>query len=159
VGILTISDRCSRGEAEDLSSVEIEKMLTGGFKVVRKAIVPDEAQEIKRCLLSWSDSEGLDFIITTGGTGLSTRDVTPEATREVLDREIPGIPEVMRQEGFRTTPRAVLSRAVAGVRRKTLIINLPGSPKACREGLRLILSTIPHAVDLLHDRVEGCGQR
>ena len=157
VAILTVSDRSSRGEREDLSGPEIrawsEKM---GFMVVEERVVPDEFDAISMALVALCDS-GAEIVLTTGGTGCAPRDVTPEATRSVIHRETPGFPEVMRQRSFQVTPHAMLSRAVAGIRNRTLIINLPGSPRAVRENLGYIESAIHHAVDLINAEVTDCG--
>ncbi|MCL5023137.1 MAG: MogA/MoaB family molybdenum cofactor biosynthesis protein [Nitrospirae bacterium] len=157
VAVLTLSDKGSRGEREDLSGPAIGEVLKGiGAEVTHYEILPDEKAMIREKLIEFS--EKVDLILTTGGTGLSPRDVTPEATSEVLDREIPGIAEVMRAEGMKKTPRAMLSRAVAGVRGRTLIINLPGSPKAVRENLEVILEAIPHAVEKIGGDMSECGR-
>jgi molybdenum cofactor synthesis domain-containing protein len=116
---------------------------------VAQSIVADEPDEIKRALRNLSDTMGVDLAITTGGTGLTPRDVTPEATRDLIERQVPGLAEVLRFEGYKRTPRAMLSRGVAGIRRKTLIINLPGSPKAVREGMETLAPLLPHAVQML----------
>lgn len=148
-GILTISDRAARGEYEDKSGPLIEQILgKTALRVSHRATVEDEVEAISSILVSWSD-EGVNLILTTGGTGFAPRDVTPEATRAVVDREAPGIPEAMRQESLKITGHAMLSRAVAGTRNKSLIINLPGSPKAVKENLDVILPVLPHALELL----------
>ena len=153
VGILTISDTASRGGREDLSGQAIREMVaTIGGEVAEYGIVPDEVGKIAKCLRDWCVRRGLDLILTTGGTGLSPRDVTPEATRSVIAREVPGIAEAMRLEGLKHTPRAMLSRAVAGVYDRTLIVNLPGSPKGVRESLGAILEVLPHALEILQAR-------
>jgi len=151
VGILTISDSSYRGEREDLSGPLLREMAVERLraKVELEAVVPDEVDIIKGTLIVWSDEVGLDLILTTGGTGFGPRDVTPEATREVIEREAPGLAETMRAKGFEITPHAILSRAVVGIRGHTLIINLPGSPKAVREDLEAILPAIPHGIELL----------
>ncbi|MFQ5814549.1 MAG: molybdopterin adenylyltransferase [Anaerolineae bacterium] len=151
VGILTISDSSYRGEREDLSGPLICEMVVEhlGAKVELEAVVPDELDVIKGTLMVWSDEVGLDLILTTGGTGFGPRDVTPEATRAVIQREAPGLAETMRAKGLKITPHAILSRAVAGIRGHTLIINLPGSPKAVREDLEAILPALPHGIELL----------
>ncbi len=155
IGILTMSDKGSRGERIDESGSLIKELITELGDVVVYEIVPDEKELIKKKLVEYS--EKVDLILTTGGTGLSPRDVTPEATMEVIDRFIPGIGEAMRYEGLKKTPRAMLSRAVAGVRGKTLIINLPGSPRAVRENLEIILSVIPHAIEKIQGDPSECA--
>lgn len=158
VGIITASDKGSRGEREDLSARVIREEVTKiGGEVLEYVIVPDEVEQIKNKLIEFTDNKGLDLILTTGGTGFSTRDVTPEATLAVVDRLVPGIPELMRAESFKITPRAVLSRAAAGIRKQTLIINLPGSPKAVRENLGWILPALPHGLDILKGTTSECG--
>ena len=152
MGILTISDRSSRGEREDLSGPAIRDLVMAriaGATAELQAIVPDEFDVIRDTLAQWSDEIGLDLILTTGGTGFALRDVTPEATREVIDREAAGLVEAMRAHSLQVTPHAMLSRAVAGLRGRTLIVNLPGSPKAARENLSVILPALPHALALL----------
>jgi molybdopterin adenylyltransferase len=151
-GILTVSDRSARGERPDLAGPALAELITAqGWKVERTAILADELAAIRETLSVWADDAGLDVILTTGGTGFSPRDVTPEATRLVIEREAPGLAEAMRFESLKVTPHAMLSRASAGIRGKVLIINLPGSPKAAVENLRVILPVLPHAVELLHD--------
>jgi len=156
IGILTMSDKGSRGERIDESGSLIKELTRELGDVVAYEIIPDEKELIKKKLVEYS--EKVDLILTTGGTGLSPRDVTPEATMEVIDRFIPGIGEAMRYEGLKKTPRAMLSRAVAGVRGKTLIINLPGSPRAVRENLEVILSVIPHAIEKIQGDPSECAQ-
>ena len=152
VGILTVSDRGSRGEYRDLSGPAIREVITGslGASVELEAVVPDERDVIGGTLLVWADEIGLDLVLTTGGTGFGPRDVTPEATADVLERAAPGLVEAMRAASLAITPHAMLSRSVAGIRGHTLIVNLPGSPKAARENLQTILPALPHALELLH---------
>ncbi|MGB9803844.1 MogA/MoaB family molybdenum cofactor biosynthesis protein [Desulfofundulus sp.] len=158
VGILTASDKGSRGEREDKSAQVIRDMVAGiRGEVVSYHIVPDDPDVLKEMLIKMADQEKLDLILTTGGTGFSPRDNTPEATRAVIEREVPGIPEAMRYESLKKTPRAMLSRAVAGIRHKTLIINLPGSARAVRECLEVILPVLPHGLEILTGRAGECG--
>ena len=157
-GILTVSDKGSRGEREDLSGPEIRRIVEDlGFRVEASEIVPDEADQVERKLIEFADGKQLDLILTTGGTGLSPRDVTPEATRRVLEREIPGIAEAMRTEGYRITPFAMLSRALAGVRCRSLIVNLPGSPRAVRENLQIIAPVLNHALEKIQGDPRDCS--
>ena len=154
-GILTVSDKGSRGERVDTSGDAIVELLASiDAEIVRRDIVPDERAQIAETLRAWCDGGGLDVIITTGGTGLAARDVTPEATLDVADRLVPGIAEAMRAEGMRHTPKAMLSRSVAVVRAGTLIVNLPGSEKGARESLGAILDVLPHAAELLRGVTE-----
>lgn len=153
--ILTISDAGSRGDRIDTSGAAIRELLSSiGAKVARYEVVPDERERIARTLREWCDSGDTDLVLTTGGTGLSPRDVTPEATRDIGERIAPGIAEAMRAEGMRHTPKAMLSRAVAVVRGATLVINLPGSEKGVRESLGAVLDVLPHAIDLLRGHTE-----
>jgi molybdenum cofactor synthesis domain-containing protein len=155
VAILTLSDKGSRGERKDTSGPTIEKMLKKiDAEVVSCDILPDERAGIKKKLISLCKKS--DLILTTGGTGVSPRDVTPEATREVIQREIPGMAEAMRMNSMKKTPYGMLSRAVVGVRNQTLIVNLPGSPKAVRENLGVILSALPHAVAKIQGDMSEC---
>lgn len=149
-GILTVSDKGSRGEREDKSGQVIKEMMGGiGGRMAEYTIVPDEKESISRKLAEWADGGKMDMVITTGGTGIAERDVTPEATLAVLDKEVPGIAEAMRMETLRITPAAILSRSVSGSRGKCLIINLPGSPKAVSECLAAVLPALGHAVEML----------
>ena len=159
VGILTVSDRGYRGEYRDLSGPVIRELVAErlGTNVELEAIVPDERLVIAGTLLEWADEVGLDLVLTTGGTGFAPRDVTPEATRQVIERETPGLAEVMRSESLRRTPHAMLSRAVAGIAGSTLIVNLPGSPKAARENLAVILPALPHGLEKLKGDPRECG--
>ena len=155
-GILTVSDRCSRGERPDLSGPALVELVTAqGWKVERTAILPDELIDLRKLLSEWADEGGLDIILTTGGTGFAPRDVTPEATRLVIEREAPGLAEAMRFESLKYTPHAMLSRALAGTRGSVLIVNLPGSARAAVENLQVLLPVLPHAVELLHDHPEA----
>ena len=148
--ILTVSDRSARGEREDLAGPALKaQVLTAGHSVSQTAIVADEIAELTNQLTAWCDSGEMDIILTTGGTGFAPRDVTPEATNAVIQRPAPGIPEAARAYSLRITPHAMLSRNTAGIRGNTLIINLPGSPKAAREILDYLLPVLPHAVELI----------
>lgn len=158
IGVLTLSDKGARGERVDESGRILREMVAPLGEVVCYQIIADEASEIVQVLQSWSDVEGLDLILTTGGTGLSPRDVTPEATRQVIDREVPGMAEAMRQASLAKTPHAMLSRAVVGIRRSTLILNLPGSPRGVRENLEVVLSVLPHALAKLKGDPADCAQ-
>ena len=152
LGILTLSDRSSRGERADSSGPALAKLIEDeGWVVVKQSLLPDDEPAIREILSSWADSHEMDVLVTTGGTGFSPRDVTPEATRAVIERDAPGLAEAMRAASLRVTSHAMLSRIVTGIRRKTLIINLPGSPKGAVENLQVILSVLPHAVQLLHE--------
>jgi molybdenum cofactor synthesis domain-containing protein len=149
-GILTVSDKGSQGLRQDKSGEVIRDCLSGiAGAVVKYAMVPDERQLISAMLIEWADGGKVDIILTNGGTGLSRRDVTPEATLAVIDKNVPGIAEAMRAKSMEITPTAMLSRAVAGLRGQCLILNLPGSPKAVRECLEVILPALPHAVEII----------
>ncbi len=151
-GILTLSDRSARGERQDSSGPALAALIEAEhWSVVRHEILPDNEPAIREILVSWADSRDMDVILTTGGTGFSPRDVTPEATRAVIEREVPGLAEAMRAASLKVTPHAMLSRIVTGIRRQTLIINLPGSPKGAVENLQVIVPVLPHAVQLLRE--------
>ncbi len=153
VGILTVSDLGSRGEREDTAGRALrDKVEERGWSVECYDIVPDERDVISGRLREWADDTGLELILTTGGTGFSDRDVTPEATLEVLEKQAPGIPEAMRAAGLQKTPMAILSRGVAGIRKRTLILNLPGSMKGAVESLEAVREALPHAVDVILGR-------
>ena len=154
LGILTISDKGWRGQRYDESGRTIKDSLSSlDTIVVKYEVIPDEKDVIAGKLAEWADEGSMDIILTTGGTGLGPRDITPEATLSIVDKVVPGLTEAMRAETFAVTPSAILSRAVAGVRGKCLIINLPGSPKAVRECLEVILPVIPHAVEIIKGEV------
>lgn len=156
VGILTVSDKASRGQREDLSGKVIREIVGQlPAQVVKYTVVPDDRARIEKELMRIS--EQVDLVLTTGGTGLSPKDVTPEATTRVIEKIVPGISEAMRMEGLKHTPYALLSRAIAGVRKTSLIINLPGSPKAVRENLEAILPAIPHAIETLKGEGGECA--
>lgn len=155
--VLTVSDRCSKGICEDKSGPLIVEFLTPYGKTKEYITVPDEQKKIEKALIYLCDDVKADIVFTTGGTGFAPRDVTPEATKAVWDREAPGIAEGIRQKSMEITPKAMLSRAVSGIRKNTLIINLPGSPKAVRESLEFILPVLPHAVEVLSGDTLNCG--
>lgn len=156
VAILTVSDRSFQGVREDLSGPAINDLIVSwGWQPIAYDVVPDEIDEIKEKLIAWVEILCPDIILTTGGTGFAPRDVTPEATLQVLEKKAPGLVEIMRQESYKITPHAMLSRAEAGIRKKTLIINLPGSPKGALENLSYIKLIIPHAVELLTENPQA----
>lgn len=158
-GILTLSDKGARGEREDRSAGVIRNILDdNGYNVKEYKIIPDDFDLIKAELTRMADESRLNIILTTGGTGLSSRDVTPEATRAVMTRDVPGIAEAMRQDSLKVTRRAMLSRAASVVRNETLIINLPGSPKAVRENLESIIGELKHGLDILTGQDSECAQ-
>ncbi len=159
VGILTVSDKGFKGEREDRSGPVIRRIMEAmGGEIHRTQTVPDEQTLIREVLIRWSD-EKLDLVLTTGGTGFSPRDWTPEATKAVLERETPGISEAMRRAGLDKTPKAMLSRAVAGIRKSTLIVNLPGSEKGVQESLEAIKDALPHGIEVLRGIAGDCGPR
>ena len=152
IGILTVSDRSARGERPDLAGPAIEKLIVDqGWSVVRLEIMPDELLMLKEALANWADSDNMDIILTTGGTGFSPRDITPESTKAVIERDAPGLVEAMRIASLKVTAHGMLSRATAGIRGRALIVNLPGSPRAAIENLNVILPVLKHAVELLSD--------
>jgi len=159
VGILTLSDKGSKGEREDLSGkILIELSEAENWNVTKYEIIPDEKDQIVEILKIWTDKENLDLIITTGGTGVYPRDVTPEATKEVIEKEIPGIPEYIRYISYPITPMAALTRGLAGVRKTTLIINLPGSPKAIKEIFPKLVPIIKHAIEKIKGDPSECAR-
>jgi molybdenum cofactor synthesis domain-containing protein len=156
IGVLTISDRSARGERPDTAGPALTAFVRGqGWEVTREQIVPDEAAAIRHPPVDWADTDAVDVVLTTGGTGFAPRDVTPEATLAVVDREAPGLAEAMRTASAARSPHAMLSRARAGIRGRTLIVNLPGSPRAAEENLQAILPALEHAVHLLRERPEA----
>lgn len=157
-GILTVSDRSSQGLREDAAGPALADLLESrGIRAEWMAVVPDDRRKIGEVLISWADEERADLIVTTGGTGLSPRDVTPEATVEVIERTVPGMSEAMRSASMSQTPHAMISRAVAGVRGTTLIINLPGSPKGAVENLEVVLPAVEHAVGKIQGDPTECA--
>ena len=158
VGVITASDKGSRGEREDLSGPTLAKLVQEiGGQVVEYVVLPDEQELLEETMRLWADERSLDLILTTGGTGFSMRDVTPEATLAVADRMVPGIAEVMRMESLKVTPKAMLSRAIAVLRKRTQIINMPGSPKAVRECFAAIAPAIPHGIQILKGEASECA--
>ena len=154
-GILTLSDRSSRGERADSSGPALARLIQAeGWSIARQAILPDEESAIREMLIAWADSREMDVILTTGGTGFSPRDVTPEATRAVIEREAPGLAEAMRRETAAKTPMAMLSRGVCGIRGKCLIVNLPGSPRGVEECFEVVKPVLAHAVELLQGKTD-----
>jgi molybdenum cofactor synthesis domain-containing protein len=152
IGILTVSDRSSRGERADASGPALKKIVEEqGWSVTQQSLLPDDEDAIRDLLIAWADTGDLDVVLTTGGTGFAPRDVTPEATRAVIQREAPGLAEAMRATSLKVTPHAMLSRIVTGIRKKTLIINLPGSPKGAVENLQVVIPVLPHAIQLLSE--------
>lgn len=158
-GIITVSDKGSQGKRQDLSGPAIAEMLAGADISIQKTlIIPDEVDQICEAIITFADVEKLDLIITTGGTGVSPRDRTPDATRKVIDKEIPGMAEAMRFASTKVTPHAMISRAVAGIRGQSLIINLPGSPKGSTENLTAILPALGHAIEKIKGDDRDCAK-
>ena len=156
IGILTVSDRASAGVRDDVSGPLLSTLVVDqGWEVVEAGVVPDEINLISETLASWADSGRMDVILTTGGTGFAPRDITPEATLKVIERRTPGLVEAILVRSLKVTPHAMLSRAEAGIRGRTLVINLPGSPKAVQENFEVILPVLPHAVDLLKEHPDS----
>ncbi len=158
ISVLTASDRCARGEAEDKSGPLIIELMRKTAETVMYRCVPDETEEIAGALIEMCDTLHSDVVFTTGGTGFAPRDVTPEATKAVIEKEVPGIPEAIRAESLKITPKAMLSRAAAGIRGKTLIINLPGSPKAVKESLAVVMPVLEHALETMSGKTISCGK-
>ena len=158
IGILTLSDKGARGEREDISGQVIREMVAPLGSVLQYQVVADDVEQIVAKLVDWADAQKLDLILTTGGTGMSPRDVTPEATLRVIDWQIPGMAEAMRASSMQITPHAMLSRALAGVRGQTMIINLPGSPKGVRENLAVVLPALEHGIRKLKGDPSDCAQ-
>ncbi|MFH1081562.1 MAG: MogA/MoaB family molybdenum cofactor biosynthesis protein [Pseudomonadota bacterium] len=157
-GVITVSDKGSAGKREDQSGPEVARILkTIGIEVARRAIIPDEIHQIRNTLVDFADNQKVDLIVTTGGTGVAPRDVTPEATLDVIDKAVPGMAEAMRRESYKNTPHAVISRAVVGIRGQTLIVNLPGSPRSVRENLVVILPALPHAIEKIKGDPRECA--
>ena len=153
VVVLTISDKCSKGEREDKSvKIVIEALKNRPFELEKYEVIPDEPDLIKEKLINYCDVLKVDLVLTDGGTGFTVRDVTPEATKEVIEREVPGISEAMRFEGFKSTKRAMLSRGISGIRKKTLIINLPGSSRGAKESIEAIIEELPHGLDMILEK-------
>lgn len=157
-GIITVSDKGSQGQRQNVSGPAIAQMLAGSsIEVSRTLIIPDETDRIASAIVMLADTEKLDLILTTGGTGVSPRDLTPDATLKVIDRQLPGMAEAMRQESRKITPHAMISRAVAGIRGRCLIVNLPGSPKGATENLAVILPALKHAIDKIQGDPRDCA--
>jgi molybdenum cofactor synthesis domain-containing protein len=157
-GVLTVSDKGSRGQRVDESGKTAVSLLQGaGFSVTQTKIVPDDKQQIARTLIQWADKDCLSLVVTSGGTGLSPSDVTPQAMKEVIDFEVPGMAEAMRAESLKKTPHAMISRAMAGVRKRCLIINLPGSPGGVRDNLSVVLPALKHALEKLAGDTSDCA--
>ena len=158
--IITVSDKGSRGEREDRSGPEVAGVLkTIGADIIASQIIPDEKEMIRMALMEWCEEGKADLVVTTGGTGVSPRDVTPDATREVIEREIPGMAEAMRRQSMLVTPNAMISRALVGTRGQTLIVNLPGSPRGARENLAVLLPALAHAIEKIKGDMGECTSR
>ena len=155
--IITVSDKGSVGQRVDKSGPALKEMLEKAFEVTGITIIPDEEPIIAKTIAELIDSQGIDVVVTTGGTGVSVRDVTPEATRSVIDRELPGFAEVMRMESYKITPHSIISRAICGIRKESIVINLPGSPKAATECLSFVFGAIPHALSKIKGDQSDCG--
>lgn len=160
VGIITSSDKGYRGEREDKSGAVIEEIVSQkGFKVVKKVILPDEKDLLEKEMINMADNLKVNLLLTTGGTGFFERDITPEATKSVIEKEAPGIAEAIRFYSLQITKRAMLSRAISGIRKNTLIINLPGSPKACKEALDFVLDDVKHGLEILLGQAKDCARK
>jgi molybdopterin adenylyltransferase len=155
--VITISDKGSKGEREDTSGPRLVKMLEKDYEMGEVLIVPDEMDLIAETMKTQIDQKGFDLVVTTGGTGVGPRDVTPEATRSVIEKDLPGFAEVMRMESFRITPFALISRAICGIRCRSIIVNLPGSPKAAAECLSFVLASLPHALEKVKGDPSECA--
>ena len=160
VGIITSSDKGYRGEREDKSGQVIEEIVSqNGFKVIKKVVLPDEKDLLEKEMINMCDNLNVNLLLTTGGTGFSKRDITPEATKSVIEREALGIVEAIRFYPLQITKRAMLSRATSGIRQNTLIINLPGSPKACKEALDFVLDDVKHGIEILLGEAKECARK
>ena len=160
VGIITSSDKGYRGEREDKSGQVIEEIVSqNGFKVIKKVVLPDEKDLLEKEMINMCDNLNVNLLLTTGGTGFSKRDITPEATKDVIEREALGIVEAIRFYSLQITKRAMLSRATSGIRQNTLIINLPGSPKACKEALDFVLDDVKHGIEILLGEAKECARK
>ena len=160
VGIITSSDKGYRGEREDKSGQVIEEIVSqNGFKVIKKVVLPDEKDLLEKEMINMCDNLNVNLLLTTGGTGFSKRDITPEATKSVIEREALGIVEAIRFYSLQITKRAMLSRATSGIRQNTLIINLPGSPKACKEALDFVLDDVKHGIEILRGEAKECARK
>ena len=160
VGIITSSDKGYRGEREDKSGQVIEEIVSqNGFKVIKKVVLPDEKDLLEKEMINMCDNLNVNLLLTTGGTGFSKRDITPEATKSVIEREALGIVEAIKFYSLQITKRAMLSRATSGIRQNTLIINLPGSPKACKEALDFVLDDVKHGIEILLGEAKECARK